>query len=567
MKKVLILLLAAALAVLAPFSAMAETTVSEPAVLSGYASLTDYGTYYLNNTVYALDNSVIAGPFGSLRSRQDGLYYEVINENGLNKTGVIDSTGAEVLPMGYGDVIFVDDHWILGVVLESTTDVNGDYKDSSGNQYNISRVDVVYDKHVIGVLTRMEFQSASYGSVGKYLYIRTSTKDAIWLSSTFERVSVSADDFSSTEFSDVYKKGILHNPTQTYAFTADCTLQPDDVERKIWYNDDGDFVDLQGNVVSVGTFAGGKEYDSVYYYGGDYLVARTANGLRGLVNMQGEEIIAPLYDEFAGGYYDAYFALGYQAALTKEGSLVYLDEQGNELVRLDYGLTSSDYKGFAYNAPIIAVKNMGKYVVITATKGQLEETYDDVVTIQRATQRLMAVQQGEMWGVIDIDGNLVIPFIFRSAPEINGDGTAVTGTSEDHQHLLYRVSYGDNAVTDVSAETIDTADTTEPTDTTDTTEPTDTTDSTEPADTTDSTEPADTTDSTEPTDTTDSTEPVTALEEGQWGCPGCGTVNSGKFCTECGTPKPESTACSSCGYEPEEGSSPKFCPECGTPFA
>lgn len=539
MKKVLILVLAAALAMLSPLSAMAATTVSEPTVLERSAILTRYGnTYYMNNTLYSLDGSLIAGPFGSLTSRQYGLYFEVINENGLNKTGVIDSTGAEVLPMSYGDIIFVDDNWILGVVLESTTDVNGDYKDNSGNQYNISRVDVVYDKQIIGSLTRMEFQSASYGTEGNYLYIRTSTKDAFWLNSSFERVNVSADDFYATEFSDQGKNGVLHCPTQTYAFTAGCTLQPEDVDRKIWYNDDGDFVDLQGNVVNTGTFVGGKEYESVYYYGGDHLVARTANGLRGLVNMQGAEVIAPLYDDFAGGYYDAYFALGYQAALTKEGGLVYLDEQGNELVRVDYGLTSSDYKGYNYNAPIIAVKNMGKYVIITATKGQLEETYDDVMTIQCATQRLMAVQQGELWGVIDIDGNLVIPFIFRSAPDINGDGTAVIGLTEDRQYLLYRVSYSDNAVTNVAADVIDTTDT------------------------------ADTTDTVDTTDTSDTT-PVTALEEGQWGCPGCATVNSGNFCTECGTPRPEeeSTACSNCGYEPEEGSSPKFCPECGTPFA
>ena len=50
-----------------------------------------------------------------------------------------------------------------------------------------------------------------------------------------------------------------------------------------------------------------------------------------------------------------------------------------------------------------------------------------------------------------------------------------------------------------------------------------------------------------------------------WTC-GCGTVNTGKFCTECGSPKPAPVklVCSGCGYEVPAGmGAPKFCPECG----
>ena len=51
----------------------------------------------------------------------------------------------------------------------------------------------------------------------------------------------------------------------------------------------------------------------------------------------------------------------------------------------------------------------------------------------------------------------------------------------------------------------------------------------------------------------------------EWTC-SCGAVNTGKFCSECGKKKPEVLRCPGCGYEPEEGQSPKFCPECGTPM-
>lgn len=57
-------------------------------------------------------------------------------------------------------------------------------------------------------------------------------------------------------------------------------------------------------------------------------------------------------------------------------------------------------------------------------------------------------------------------------------------------------------------------------------------------------------------------------EEG-WTC-SCGTINKGKFCMECGSPKPASAPlyrCDKCGWEPEDPyNPPKFCPECGDPF-
>ena len=62
--------------------------------------------------------------------------------------------------------------------------------------------------------------------------------------------------------------------------------------------------------------------------------------------------------------------------------------------------------------------------------------------------------------------------------------------------------------------------------------------------------------------------PKPADTEG-WTC-SCGTVNKGKFCAECGKPKPAGVPqykCDKCGWEPEDPAHPpKFCPECGDSF-
>ena len=57
--------------------------------------------------------------------------------------------------------------------------------------------------------------------------------------------------------------------------------------------------------------------------------------------------------------------------------------------------------------------------------------------------------------------------------------------------------------------------------------------------------------------------------DNSWSC-SCGTTNSGKFCSNCGSPKPEVNQvkqCSNCGWTaPDSGITPKFCPECGKAF-
>ena len=60
-----------------------------------------------------------------------------------------------------------------------------------------------------------------------------------------------------------------------------------------------------------------------------------------------------------------------------------------------------------------------------------------------------------------------------------------------------------------------------------------------------------------------------AITADGWTC-ACGTVNKGKFCADCGKPKPAGIPqykCDKCGWEPKDKTNPpKFCPDCGDPF-
>lgn len=58
-----------------------------------------------------------------------------------------------------------------------------------------------------------------------------------------------------------------------------------------------------------------------------------------------------------------------------------------------------------------------------------------------------------------------------------------------------------------------------------------------------------------------------------WNCPQCGNENTGKFCSNCGTPKPTGKQpslkmkCAECGEVIDLSNGiPKFCPSCGKPF-
>ena len=133
-------------------------------------------------------------------------------------------------------------------------------------------------------------------------------------------------------------------------------------------------------------------------------------------------------------------ANGYQAAL-EGGKLRFLTRDGQVSASVDYELKENDWKGLTNNAPMIYAEMNGKISVFTATRGELPTQYEEAARGQ-AGQELLAVKQDGLWGCIGMDGEVVVPFVMKYAPEISFDGRYVVGsTAEGYQ--LFTISYGE----------------------------------------------------------------------------------------------------------------------------
>lgn len=565
MKKLLASLLM--LAMLLGAAALAET-VTETILDTRSVSLCKETNCYVARVddgyrLFDVHGNSLSAAYRSMTVKQNGYYMEVQNVSSagnLNCLGLLDYAGREILPLEYGDFDFFEPDWVLAYVLAPAEGDTGEYKDADGNRYIVSHTDVVYKGEIIGRLTREDYtKSATVGVRGSYLFVKPNQNHVYWLDGDFNRVDVTDSSYVSiSEFNSFSRKGVLHNATQQYAFTAGCTLTPDQVEQYVWFDSStSTLLDLQGNVIAKDLY-----YDYATWYNGYFVIKR--DGMAGIMDDKGNEIVAPVYKDISAN--DGMFLGGYNAVLDSKGCLSFVDPAGNVTASVDYELSYSDYKGYTYNAPIVAVKNMGKYMLISATHGQLPGMYEDMLT-PHGQHKFIAVQKDGLWGCVNMAGEVIVPFTLRYTPTISEDGTVIVGTNEDRENVLYHVTQ--DAAPSVPESWTETKTSGEDVDTT-------------PVLAEGAWEctcgvitngkfcPECGSKKPEPTATPEPTS-APAADDGSWTCT-CGSVNAGKFCPECGSKKPEATAtpapepqCASCGYKPE-GAAPKFCPECGAKF-
>ena len=514
------LLTALTLIMLPATHALAEAQLAHQQTVNGGANLhLVNGTYALRLSgaeknlfaVFSGSGERLSAAYRQIDVRQDMPYYIVTGDDpgGMNVRGLVDGSGREVLPPVYGRIDVVGDRWVLGCVLSDWSTVGS--------------TDVYFDGQKIGTLGPEDYTMSSYTTAhGAYLGVGGG-QSFFYLNSRFERVPSLTDYLVSEEYFYNWNDGNLyHTGSGQKAFDPSCTLTPNEVERAVWYDDNGNFIDLQGQIISAGPSAY-KEYNNVEYDGGDYLRLRTNSGA-GIADMRGEEVLPAIYSAL-GGNTRSYFAMGYQAVL-QDGKLSWLDRSGNTTAFVSYAMTEGDYQGFSLNGLFMVTRALGEAVVITATAGELPQRYEDAMAVTSPRQRILSVKLGGLWGAIDMDGHTVIPFEHESQLQISYDGTVAIGQNTQHEQVVYSVSYGDEPTAAPTAAP-----------------------------------------SLVPTATL-TPEPAAPQEpDDTWFCPTCGQANTLNFCPMDGTARPaEPPACSQCGYMMPDGSVPNFCPNCGSAF-
>ena len=467
-------------------------------------------------TLYAADGTALTTEPYLAMDNANGLY-QVAVEEGLNNYGLIDITGKLVVPMQYGDVIGISDRWYMGVTLEEATVDNYDYKAWDGSAfYLVSGYDVYFDGAKVGTLSRTAYKNAY--AHGAYLYVQDAESNYTYYDSAFAPSGYASDYPSSSEYEEV-KNDVWHRGSNQKAFTAECTLTSDDVELDI-YLVDGRFVDLQGNVL----FAIDAKYDYVDKFKGDYVRVKM-NGLYGLLDRTGREVMACEYDDIPYG--DEFFEGDYQPAV-KGGKFGYVNRNGE--VTCDFVYAESAVKSI-YRMPATTVADLtGSFIVLSGAVGELPEKYAEVSINSKNGSPLIVVENGsEQAGVIDLQGNVVIPMdgTYDDAYDlsVSTDGTLVVGYTGDRTYQIYNFSFGEQAAEESAAASgVNSVG--------------------------------------RPAMKAGSAANEPAAEENAdpnaWTC-ACGSVNTGKFCPECGTAKP--AGCPGCGAAVAEGA--KFCSECG----
>ncbi len=481
---------------------------------------------------------------GSIYGRFPVFKVEKNSADGIHKEGLIDSAGRVLVPAEYADVKTVSERWQVGITLvPSTADVKDytftNWSSSEKKYYQIKAADFFFDGRKVGTLDRDQYGGSSPQAHGAYIAVTDRKGKPVFYDSS---MTASPYDSSSgySEYDQIYenkKNTYYHLGTGQVAFADSCTLDPADLEKDFLY-DHGVVYDIRGNEL----FKTEHAYDSVFAYKSDYALVRMRT-LYGLIDRNGKEILPVEYSDI--GYSDMeYFKYGYVSAV-KDEKFGFVDVHGN--VTCDFVYAENVVRNYGLFGEI---KNLdGTIIVLSAGAGELPEHYQEVEFIYGGCAFIGTDREGRKT-VVDLYGNTLLPYTdaYRSI-DMDKDASLIVGLRKDMQRYdIYTFPARDTAGASlVPSPSGDTADA-----------------SMIPIPSLD--------DVFVPADPIPEITalPLPAPEGGTWTCSSGHEGNTGKFCAQCGLPKPEPTPAPAqdgtwtC-VNGHAGNTGKFCSECGAP--
>ena len=442
MKRMLSLISALALCICSA-AACAETTVQAKDLEAYNLELNEKTNTFVmtdrsSGLKYVTDTELKKLSEGYSYISEEGIYFRAANED--LHTGLLDSQGKLLLPLEYGEIKVINDKWMAGIrlVVSENTEENPDYRSwLGGNSYMIDTVDLYFEGELKGTVTRSEWDRVS--AFGDYLSIEDREGKLNYYNKDF--VKSGAESKYAYEYSDDYSsKTVIHNGSNQAAFTAGCTLTPDEVNQSIWiWSSDKQVLDLQGNVIADLSAYKYVQVDA----GTNTIKVENDEGKCGLVDSTGKEIVPCLYDR-----------LSYDIAGALQSGYIYAENDGKSgFVNLATGKAT----GFTFtkdagnqraNYIVVDDAREGK-ILISAAAGELPERFKDANAPFTGSGNgcMFAVVKGQddTCRVIGQLGEDILPGItFNSTydAKMSEDGTLIMLPGEERGHYtLYTVSY------------------------------------------------------------------------------------------------------------------------------
>ena len=374
-----------------------------------------------------------------------------------------------------------------------------------------SSVDIYYKGSLVGTLDGSQYYF-SYGH-GDYVAIRGKDTSYVHYNKNFEISPYAVS--GSSEYDSKYSNRsytYYHQGSGQKAFVPGCTLTDDEVEcNRVVVN--GQVLDLQGNVVA--NLAQNYDYISAYFRADDYARVQRYGKYGRIRISDGAEVIAPTYNELSYSYV--------ANDLLPGGGLIYAvqDEKGgfvlfNGAIGCNFPYANS---AISERSPFATVKDLsGGYIVLSGLVGELPGRFKDI-SVRSNCPVFCATDNDGNKGLIGLNGETLIPFEDDHSVYFNRQGTlAVRYLGYGNGYRVYHIDPADPYRL-----------------------------------------------ASAPAPAGNDPEPELPAEDGTWTCSNGHTGNTGKFCPECGEPRPVlDVTCPGCGTVYPAGSVPKFCPECGT---
>ena len=432
------------------------------AVLPGFAS--DSPSVALQEIARITSGNIHMGPTHTYMLQKDGQYYlmdmdgrevngipyeNVLANNFTNGYLISDASGrygfvledGRSLPCVYSDILHYGNDWMAGI--SKAADL----------------VDVYFRCSLVAQLKHSDVDSSAY-AFGKFLYFQKSDALGTLCVDSFGTVREYGEQpfvSHTQEYTyDDQTKTCFHPGSGQIAFSASCTLTPDDVQQ-CYFAEENRIYDLQGQLV--GIMPEGVQYEAVRGTAfRDYLIV-TKDGKEGVVDSHGNMVLEPVYDKIIDNVrQNSEYAES--SSIASPVSTIKPNAYGAFIVETDHQIqfvrsggevlqsVEQDALGevsLHCNTPFVVFNNQGTLTVLTAGGGLMAPIKSNCTFSPSASDLLLLVlpstvlqNEDGISYLVDVFGNILLQSTDRLS--ISEDGSMVISEGQ-HTEVLYKVIY------------------------------------------------------------------------------------------------------------------------------